>query len=76
MLVNETHDPTLQSWVASARRTDPDFPIQNLPYSVFRHQGGAEFWRGGAASGDVILDLSAMVTFPVRAVSVKEVSGV
>ena len=33
--VNQTHDPGLTSWVASAQG-HPDFPIQNLPFGVFR----------------------------------------
>lgn len=34
--LNETHDPALRSFVASANRPDADFPIQNLPLAVFR----------------------------------------
>ena len=32
MMINETHDPNLKSWVDSANDPDTDFPIQNLPY--------------------------------------------
>ncbi|MBV5293633.1 MAG: fumarylacetoacetase [Curvibacter lanceolatus] len=64
MLLNETHDPGLQSWVASAHKADTDFPIQNLPYGVFRRQHGAEAWRGGVAIGDAILDLAALAALP------------
>ena len=40
--LNETHDPALRSWVASANAADTDFPVQNLPFAVFRRQGSAE----------------------------------
>ena len=57
-LLNETHDPALQSWVASANQPGCDFPIQNLPFAIFRRQGSQEAWRGGVAIGDQILDLA------------------
>ena len=38
-MLNETHNPALQSWVASANKAGTDFPIQNLPFAVFRHKG-------------------------------------
>lgn len=59
-LLNETHDPALRSWVTSANRSDTDFPIQNLPFAVFRRRGSAEAWRGGVAIGDQIVDLAAV----------------
>lgn len=46
----------LRSWVASANDAVSDFPIQNLPYGVFRHR---ERTRIGVAIGDQILDLHA-----------------
>ena len=55
--INETHDPALTSWVASANMRGSDFPIQNLPYGVFRRKGTSEAFRGGVAIGDRILDL-------------------
>ena len=57
--VNETHDVTLTSWVVSANGDDSDFPIQNLPFAVFRGKGSAERFRGGVAIGDQVLDLAA-----------------
>ncbi|ANG62892.1 fumarylacetoacetase [Marinobacterium aestuarii] len=57
--LNETHDSTLTSWVASANSGDSDFPIQNLPFGSFRRQGSTEAFRGGVAIGDQILDLAA-----------------
>jgi fumarylacetoacetase len=59
--LNETHDPKLTSWVASANDGTTDFPIQNLPFAVFRRQGSGENWRGGVAIGDQIVDMAAAV---------------
>lgn len=59
--LNETHDPTLTSWVASANTANTDFPIQNLPFAVFRRQGAGEAFRGGVAIGDQIVDLAAVL---------------
>jgi fumarylacetoacetase len=57
--LNETHDPSLQSWVPSAQLAGTDFPIQNLPFAVFRRKGVGEAWRGGVAIGNQIVDLAA-----------------
>lgn len=59
-LLNETHNPALQSWLASANAAGCDFPIQNLPFAVFRRKGSAEAFRGGVAIGDQIVDLAAL----------------
>lgn len=56
--LNETHDPALRSWLASANVANTDFPIQNLPFAVFRRKG--EGWRGGVAIGDEVIDLEAV----------------
>jgi fumarylacetoacetase len=60
--INSTHDAALRSWVESANRADADFPIQNLPFGVFRRAaaGDSERYRGGVAIGDQILDLGAL----------------
>ena len=58
--LNETHNPALKSWVKSANAAGCDFPIQNLPFAVFRRQGSAEAFRGGVAVGDQSLDLAAV----------------
>lgn len=57
--LNPTHNPALKSWVASANQPGCDFPIQNLPFGVFRRAGSTEAFRGGVAIGDQILDLCA-----------------
>ncbi|HEX4619435.1 MAG TPA: fumarylacetoacetase [Steroidobacteraceae bacterium] len=58
--VDATHDPELSSWVASANLAGSDFPIQNLPFAVFRRAGSREPFRGGVAIGAEILDLGAL----------------
>ncbi|MBL8309606.1 MAG: fumarylacetoacetase [Burkholderiales bacterium] len=60
--LNHTHDPARTSWVASANDGVTDFPIQNLPFGVFRRAGSNEPFRGGVAIGDQIVDLGAAAT--------------
>ena len=54
--MNETHDPSLTSWIESANSPDTDFPIQNLPFGVFSRRGESER-RVGVAIGDKIVDV-------------------
>jgi fumarylacetoacetase len=54
---NLTHDADLRSWVDSANQPGCDFPIQNLPFGVFRRRDSLEAFRGGVAIGNQILDL-------------------
>ena len=56
--LDETHDPTLKSWVDSANLPGADFPIQNLPFGVFEAKGRAA--RVGVAIGEHILDVGAV----------------
>ncbi|HLT99639.1 MAG TPA: fumarylacetoacetase, partial [Burkholderiaceae bacterium] len=58
--LNETHDPSLLSWVESANRPGNGFPIQNLPFGVFREKGASAAFRIGVAIGDQVLDLTAL----------------
>ena len=58
-LLNETHNPQLKSWVESANLIGCDFPIQNLPFAIFRRAGSDEAFRGGVAIGDQVIDLAA-----------------
>ena len=60
MALDDTHDPELASWVESANDPATDFPIQNLPFGVFRKKGSTEEPRGGVAIGDQVLDLAAV----------------
>jgi fumarylacetoacetase len=55
--MDSTHDPLRRSWVRSADDPAVDFPIQNLPFGVFRH--GASAPRIGVAIGERVLDLAA-----------------
>lgn len=57
-VVDGTHDATLRSWVDSANG-DTDFPIQNLPFGVFRRADANERARVGVAIGSMILDIAA-----------------
>jgi fumarylacetoacetase len=58
--LNETHDPNLRSWLASAAGSE--FPIQNLPFGIFRRRGGSEAFRVGVAIGDQVLDIAALLS--------------
>jgi fumarylacetoacetase len=46
----------VKSWVESANELGTDFPLQNLPYGVFCHNGET---RIGVAIGDQVLDVRA-----------------
>lgn len=58
--MDATHNPNLKSWVESANAPGGDFPIQNLPFGVFRRRNSSEKPRGGVAIGDQVLDLVAL----------------
>ena len=58
--LNETHDPARRSFLESANAPDCDFPIQNLPYCVFRPAAQSDArLRIGVGIGDQILDIGA-----------------
>ncbi len=59
-MLNDTHLPDLRSWIESANDGVTDFPVQNLPYGVFRRRGRDESWRVGVAIGTMILDVDAV----------------
>ena len=56
--IDETHDPHLRSWVPGADTRGCDFPIQNLPFGVFRAAGSRRAGRVGVAIGDYILEVA------------------
>jgi fumarylacetoacetase len=58
MALNDTHRVELSSWVESAQTPGSDFPIQNLPFGVFKRTGRGEP-RVGVAIGDQIVDVAA-----------------
>ena len=57
IVLNETHDPNLKSWVPSANIPGSDFPIQNLPFGVFENKNNA-YPRGCIAIGDQVVALN------------------
>jgi fumarylacetoacetase len=57
--LDETHDADLRSWVDAANDPATDFPIQNLPFGVFRRKGSTEPASVGVAIGDQVLDVAA-----------------
>ncbi len=59
--LDHTHDPSLRSWIESANDPRSDFPIQNLPFGVFRRRGSSDPARIGVAIGQDILELSGCV---------------
>jgi fumarylacetoacetase len=66
-LPDHTHDPALRSWVESANEATTDFPIQNLPFGVYRRPGQRMRPRVGVAIGDQVLDVvgaAAVVPMP------------
>lgn len=50
----------LRSWVESAQAAGTDFPIQNIPFGVFRDWEGDDAARVGVAIGSCVLDVSAL----------------
>ena len=58
--LDDTHRADLVSWVESAQAWDTDFPIQNLPFGIFRRPSDSHA-RIGVAIGDQILDVAACV---------------
>ena len=58
--LNETHDPSLKSWLASANDASIGFPVQHLPFAVFRRTASREPFRPGVALGDQIIDLAQL----------------
>jgi len=71
-LLNETHEPSLTSWVGSANQAGTDFPIQNLPFAVFKIANQEQDFRGGVAIGDQVLDLAALYQLNVFSGQVQE----
>ena len=73
-LLNETHDPSLTSWVSSANSQDSDFPIQNLPFAVFKANGKDEVFRDAFRLGTSNLQVRKksenlhlfLIKFPVK----------
>ncbi|MDB5927187.1 MAG: fumarylacetoacetase [Betaproteobacteria bacterium] len=58
--LDETHDPAVTSWLTCANDANSDFPIQNLPFGVFRKRGSDAAARVGVAIGSYVLDVAAI----------------
>ena len=61
MPLDETHDPSLQSWVESANDPSTDFPLQNLPFGFATLKGTQEPPFPCVALGDQVIDLFALL---------------
>ena len=59
-VIDETHDPAIESWVETANDPATEFPIQNLPLGVFTRREADPAPRIGVAIGDRVLDLKAL----------------
>ncbi|MBX3298926.1 MAG: fumarylacetoacetase [Acidobacteria bacterium] len=57
--INETHDPSLMSWVESANLPNTDFPIQNLPFCIFGSDAVDDEIHIGVRIGNEVLNLDA-----------------
>src|SRR3954463_9310746 len=55
-MIEKVNNPSLKSWID----VDPssDFPIQNLPFGIFKTQSSSP--RVGVAIGDQVLDLAIL----------------
>ena len=54
-VMDETHDSKLRSWVEVDENSD--FPIQNIPFGIYRPKGGGDL-HVATAIGDYVLDLA------------------
>jgi fumarylacetoacetase len=54
--MSKANDPSLKSWIEI--NPNSDFPIQNLPFGIFKTQSSSP--RIGVAIGDQVLDLAIM----------------
>src|SRR3954463_9193418 len=52
----KANDPSLTSWIEVDKNSD--FPIQNLPFGIFKTQSSSP--RVGVAIGDQVLDLAIL----------------
>jgi fumarylacetoacetase len=58
--LDQTHDSKVQSWVESANVAGSDFPIQNLPFGVFRRRDAGAEAKVGVAIGDRVLEVAGV----------------
>lgn len=67
---DDTHDPSLKSWVESANDPDTCFPIQNLPFGVFTRSDRDDELSShiGVAIGDQVFDITSAINTGVLTV--------
>ena len=58
-ILDETHERGTESWVESANSPSAEFPIQNLPFGVFRSPGSLSA-NIGVAIGDSIVSIAGL----------------
>ncbi len=58
--LDHTHNKDADCWVRGASDSDTEFPIQNLPFGVYRKKDSVDAWRGCVAIEDFALDLAAV----------------
>jgi fumarylacetoacetase len=58
--LDATHDQKARSWLSAANISGCAYPIQNLPFAIFRRLRSAQPFRGGVAIGDQIIDLQLL----------------
>lgn len=74
--LDRTHEPGARSWVASAAGPDTDFPVQNLPFGVFRSADAPDPRpRLGVAIGQEVLDLAGVTSLDLFDALPVEVRG-
>ena len=58
--LDQTHDAEARSWVPGSNDAGHAFPVQNLPFGVYRKAGSDDAFRACTAIGDSIVDLAAV----------------
>jgi fumarylacetoacetase len=59
--LNETHDKNLKSWVETANSKKSEFPIQNLPFGIFKPIGSDDLGQACIGIGDQIVVLEKLL---------------
>lgn len=54
----KANNPSIQSWISVEKNSD--FPIQNLPFGIFKPLGKDKKPRVGSIIGNTVIDLSAL----------------
>lgn len=61
MPLNHTHNPAATSWVTTAQQAELGFPIQNLPYCMFKTSQDNSDFEAGIGIGDQIVPLNSLL---------------